>query len=108
MDEKFQDRIDDYLLNSMNVDEKESFLHEIEQDADKKSNLSLPEMLKPQSAAVRRSYGHWLSSNKSMKGNEKQEKCVLQVQVKYAIVLLHRLKKEIYSQKRKYGCGFLV
>lgn len=33
MDEKFQDRIDDYLLNRMNVDEKESFLHEIEQDA---------------------------------------------------------------------------
>lgn len=82
------------------------FLHEIEQDADKKSNLSLPEMLKPQSAAVRRSYGHWLSSNKSMKGNEKQEKCVLQVQVKYAIVLLHRLKKEIYSQKENMVVDF--
>ena len=35
MDEKFQDRIDDYLLNRMNIDEKEAFLHEIEHDADK-------------------------------------------------------------------------
>lgn len=79
MDEKFQDRIDDYLLNRMNVDEKESFLHEIEQDADKKSNLSLHKMLKPQSAAVRRSYGHWLSSNNNMKKSGMLMECVLRV-----------------------------
>lgn len=46
MDEKFQDRIDDYLLNSMNVDEKESFLHEIEQDADKKEQFEFTRNVK--------------------------------------------------------------
>ena len=106
MDEKFQDRIDDYLLNRMNVDEKESFLHEIEQDADKKEQFEFTQNVK--ASICSREEKLRLSSNKSMKRNEKQEKCVLQVQVKYAIVLLHILKKEIYSQKRNYGCGFLV
>ena len=46
MDEKFQDRIDDYLLNRMNVDEKESFLHEIEQDADKKEQFEFTQNVK--------------------------------------------------------------
>lgn len=46
MDEKFQDRIDDYLLNRMNVDEKESFLHEIEQDADKKEQFEFTRNVK--------------------------------------------------------------
>lgn len=46
MDEKFQDRIDDYLFNRMNVDEKESFLHEIEQDAEKKEQLEFTRNVK--------------------------------------------------------------
>lgn len=46
MDEKFQDRIDDYLLNRMNIDEKEAFLHEIEQDAEKKEQLEFTRNVK--------------------------------------------------------------
>ena len=39
MDEKFQDRIDDYLLNRMDDAEKTEFLREIEQDEKKKEQL---------------------------------------------------------------------
>lgn len=46
MDEKFQDRIDDYLLNRMNIDEKEAFLHEIEQDAEKMEQLEFTRNVK--------------------------------------------------------------
>ena len=35
MDEKFQDRIDNYLLNRMDDAEKTEFLREIEQDKEK-------------------------------------------------------------------------
>lgn len=46
MDEKFQDRIDDYLLNRMTDVEKKVFLHEIEQDADKKGQLEFTRNVK--------------------------------------------------------------
>lgn len=46
MNEKFQDRIDNYLLNRMNDVEKEAFLHEVEQDADKKEQLEFTEKIK--------------------------------------------------------------
>ncbi|MGM9713177.1 MAG: hypothetical protein ACI3Y5_03540 [Prevotella sp.] len=39
MDEKLQDRIDDYLLNRMDDAEKTVFLHEIEHDEGKKRQL---------------------------------------------------------------------
>ena len=39
MDEKFQDRIDNYLLNRMNDAEKTEFLREVEQDEEKKEQL---------------------------------------------------------------------
>ena len=39
MDEKFQDRIDNYLLNRMNDDEKIEFLREVEQYKEKKEQL---------------------------------------------------------------------
>ena len=39
MDEKFQDRIDNYLLNRMDDAEKTEFLREVEQDEEKKEQL---------------------------------------------------------------------
>ena len=39
MDEKFQDRIDNYLLNRMDDAEKTEFLREVEQDEKKKKQL---------------------------------------------------------------------
>lgn len=46
MDEKFQDRIDNYLLNRMNDAEKTTFLREVEQDADKKEQLEFTQNVK--------------------------------------------------------------
>lgn len=39
MDDKFQDRIDDYLLNRMDETAKQGFLQEVEQDEEKKEQL---------------------------------------------------------------------
>lgn len=46
MDEKFQDRIDDYLLNRMNDAERKKFLHEVEQDDKKKEQLEFTQYVK--------------------------------------------------------------
>lgn len=46
MDEKFQDRIDDYLLNRMNDAEKAMFLCEVEQDKEKKEQLEFTKNVK--------------------------------------------------------------
>ena len=46
MDEKFQDRIDDFLLNRMNEAERAEFLREVEQDADKKEQLEFTRNVK--------------------------------------------------------------
>lgn len=46
MDEKFQDRIDDYLFNRMDDAEKKMFLREVEQDADKKEQLEFTQNVK--------------------------------------------------------------
>lgn len=46
MDEKIQDRIDDFLLNRMNDTDKQSFLHEVENDSDKKEQLDFTENVK--------------------------------------------------------------
>ena len=46
MDEKFQDRIDDYLLGRMPNEEIENFLQEIEQDKDKKEQLEFTKNVK--------------------------------------------------------------
>lgn len=46
MDEKFQDRIDNYLLNRMNNAEKTGFLREVEQDKEKKEQLEFTQNVK--------------------------------------------------------------
>ena len=46
MDEKFQDRIDDYLLNRMDDAEKSEFLHEIEANKEKKERLEFTQNVK--------------------------------------------------------------
>jgi hypothetical protein len=46
MDEKFQDRIDKYLLNRMDDAEKTEFLREIEQDEEKKEQLEFTQDVK--------------------------------------------------------------
>lgn len=46
MDEKFQDRIDNYLLNRMDNAEKTKFLREIEQDKEKKEQLEFTQYVK--------------------------------------------------------------
>lgn len=46
MDEKFQDRIDDYLLNRMDDAEKTNFLREVEQDEEKKEQLEFTRKVK--------------------------------------------------------------
>ena len=46
MDEKFQDRIDNYLLNRMDDAEKTEFLREIEQDKEKKEQLEFTQNVK--------------------------------------------------------------
>lgn len=46
MDEKFQDRIDDYLLNRMDDAEKAEFLREVEQDEEKKEQLEFTQNVK--------------------------------------------------------------
>ena len=46
MDEKFQDRIDNYLLNRMNDVEKTRFLCEVEQDNEKKEQLEFTQAVK--------------------------------------------------------------
>lgn len=46
MDEKFQDRIDNYLLNRMDDAEKTEFLREVEQDENKKEQLEFTQNLK--------------------------------------------------------------
>lgn len=46
MDEKFQDRIDNYLLNRMDDAEKTEFLREVEQDKEKKEQLEFTQNVK--------------------------------------------------------------
>ncbi|MDO4930174.1 MAG: hypothetical protein Q4E59_03465 [Bacteroidales bacterium] len=46
MDIKFQDRIDDYLLNRMNDADKEAFLQDVEQDEEKKAQLEFTRNVK--------------------------------------------------------------
>lgn len=46
MDEKFQDRIDNYLLNRMDDAEKAEFLREVEQDKEKKEQLEFTQNVK--------------------------------------------------------------
>ena len=46
MDEKFQDGIDDYLLNRMSEAEKSAFLHEVEQDDEKKKQLEFTKQVR--------------------------------------------------------------
>ena len=46
MDEKFQDRIDDYLLNRMDDAEKTEFLLEVEKDEEKKEQLEFTQIVK--------------------------------------------------------------
>ena len=46
MDEKFQDRIDNYLLNRMNDTERSIFLQEVEQDKEKKEQLEFTRNVK--------------------------------------------------------------
>ena len=46
MDERFQDRIDNYLLNRMDDAEKTEFLREVEQDEDKKEQLEFTQNVK--------------------------------------------------------------
>lgn len=46
MDIKFQDKIDDYLLNRMNDEDKKAFLEEVEQDAEKKEQLEFTRNVK--------------------------------------------------------------
>ena len=46
MDEKFQDRIDNYLLNRMDDAEKTEFLREVEQDEEKKEQLEFTQDVK--------------------------------------------------------------
>lgn len=46
MDEKFQDRIDNYLLNRMDDAEKTEFLREVEQDEKKKEQLEFTQNVK--------------------------------------------------------------
>lgn len=46
MDEKFQDRIDNYLLNRMDDAEKTEFLREVEQDEEKKEQLEFTQNVK--------------------------------------------------------------
>ena len=46
MDEKFQDRIDDFLLNRMDDAEKTKFLREVEQDKEKKEQLEFTQDVK--------------------------------------------------------------
>lgn len=46
MDEKFQDRIDNYLLGRMKDAEKEAFLLEVEQDSEKKEQLEFTESVR--------------------------------------------------------------
>ena len=46
MDEMFQDRIDNYLLNRMDDDEKTEFLCEVEQDEEKKEQLEFTQDVK--------------------------------------------------------------
>lgn len=46
MDIKFQDRIDDYLLNRMSDADKEAFLQEVEQSKEKKEQLEFTKSVK--------------------------------------------------------------
>ena len=46
MDEKFQDQIDDYLLNRMGEAEKSAFLHEVEQDKERKEQLEFTKQVR--------------------------------------------------------------
>lgn len=46
MDEKFQDRIDEYLLGRMGDADKAAFLQEIEQDEEKKAQLEFTKNVK--------------------------------------------------------------
>lgn len=46
MDEKFQDRIDNYLLNRMDAAEKTEFLREVEQDEEKEEQLEFTKSVK--------------------------------------------------------------
>lgn len=46
MDEKFQDRIDDYLLDRMGNADKKAFLQEIEQDDEKREQLEFTRHVK--------------------------------------------------------------
>lgn len=46
MDKKFQDKIDDFLLNRMNDAERQAFLQEVEQDSEKKEQLEFTKNVK--------------------------------------------------------------
>ena len=89
MDEKFQDRIDNYLLNRMDDAEKTEFLREVEQDKEKKEQLEFTQNVKD---AIR-------SREEKLQALNKQ----------HVIVLHQRLQQQSQcGQRRRYGCGFLV
>ncbi len=46
MDEQFQDRIDNYLLNRMDDAEKTEFLREVEHDSEKRKQLEFTQCVK--------------------------------------------------------------
>ncbi len=110
MDEKFQDRIDNYLLNRMDDAEKTEFLREIEQDKEKKEQLEFTQDVKD----CIRSREEKLKALKQFQRQYEQERklllIVLQVLNKqHVIVLLQRLQQQSQcGQRRRYGCGFLV
>ena len=110
MDEKFQDRIDNYLLNRMDDAEKTEFLHEIKQDKEKKEQLEFTQDVKDCIRSREEKLKALNSSNDSMNKNEKLLLIVLQVLNKqHVIVLLQRLQQQSQcGQRRRYGCGFLV
>ena len=83
MDEKFQDRIDNYLLNRMDDAEKTEFLREVEQDEEKKEQLEFTQDVKD-----------------SIRSREEKLQALKQFQQQY--------EQSQCGQRRRYGCGFLV
>ena len=105
MDEKFQDRIDNYLLNRMDDAEKTEFLREIEQDKEKKEQLEFTQDVKD----CIRSREEKLKALKQFQRQYEQERKTAAYRATFFdYISLQCQIVEIRSESKHFACHHLV
>lgn len=102
MNIKFQDRIDDYLLNRMNDADKRVFLQEVEQDEEKREHLEFTKNVKD-SICSREEKFKALSQFQQQYENAQRSEALRSVGTEYTCqsVLAVQKKKHVQSKKMR-------